>query len=358
MNPLTNAEMADMHLAYGAADGNARRAARIYQERFPNRQVPGHRMFTNLHRRLRETGRFSANRVNAGRPRRIRLDVEEEVLEHFHHNPRTSTRAAAVALGIRDHSAVWRVLNENHLHPFHFQRVQGLVPADYRPRERFAQWFLNKELEQANFSEHVLFTDEAFFNRDGVFNVHNNHEWQLDNPHVIREHGYQQRYSVNVWAGIVHNQIIGPYILPSRLTGNVYRIFLEEVLPGLLENVPLDIRRRMWFQHDGAPAHFHIGVRDYINARFPHRWIGRNGPVSWPARSPDMTPLDLFFWGHMKSLIYETPVESEEDLVARIAVASADIAEMPGLFANIRHSLRRRYQTCINVRGRHFEQLL
>ena len=27
------------------------------------------------------------------------------------------------------------------------------------------------------------------------------------------------------------------------------------------------------------------------------------------------------FWGHIKSLIYETPVESEVDLVARIAVA-------------------------------------
>ena len=60
----------------------------------------------------------------------------------------------------------------------------------------------------------------------------------------------------------------------------------------------------------------------------------------------------------MKSLIYETPVESEEDLVARIAAAAGDIAEKPGVFGDVRNSLRRRCRTCIAVNGRHFEQLL
>ena len=48
MNRLTNAEMADMHLAYG----NARHAAMLHQERVPNRYVPSHRMFSNVHQRL------------------------------------------------------------------------------------------------------------------------------------------------------------------------------------------------------------------------------------------------------------------------------------------------------------------
>ena len=33
--------------------------------------------------------------------------------------------------------------------------------------------------------------------------------------------------------------------LPSPLNGNNYRILIEEVLPELLENVPLAVRRRM-----------------------------------------------------------------------------------------------------------------
>ena len=44
-------------------------------------------------------------------------------------------------------------------------------------------------------------------------------------------------------------------------------------------------------------------------------------------------------------------VQSEEDLVARIAVASGDISEMLSLFHNIRQLLRRRYHKCIDVGG-------
>jgi hypothetical protein len=32
----------------------------------------------------------------------------------------------------------------------------------------------------------------------------------------------------------------------------------------------------------------------------------------------------------MQSLVYETPVETQDDLVARIAVAAGTIREMPG----------------------------
>ena len=47
---LRNEELADMHMVYGAAHGNAREAVRLYQERFPNRYLPGHEMFTAIHR--------------------------------------------------------------------------------------------------------------------------------------------------------------------------------------------------------------------------------------------------------------------------------------------------------------------
>ena len=44
------------------------------------------------------------------------------------------------------------------------------------------------------------------------------------------------------------------------------------------------------------------------------------GPIAWPACSPNLTLLDLFLWGHMKRLVYETPADSEEDLLARVMV--------------------------------------
>ena len=53
-------------------------------------------------------------------------------------------------------------------------------------------------------------------------------------------------------------------------------------------------------------------------------------------RSPDLTCLDFFLWRHMKQLVYETVVETEEDLVARINVAAGTIADMPGIFERTR----------------------
>ena len=90
--------------------------------------------------------------------------------------------------------------------------------------------------------------------------------------------------------------------------------FLEGVLHGLLEDVPLYVRQNMWFQH--VPPHFFTcGPR----SSEPTIWatVDRSGgPIACPARSPDLIPLGYNLCGHMKSLIYETPVASEKDLLA------------------------------------------
>ncbi|KAJ4428721.1 hypothetical protein ANN_25714 [Periplaneta americana] len=67
--------------------------------------------------------------------------------------------------------------------------------------------------------------------------------------------------------------------VPYSLRGGNYFVFLRDVLPELLENIPLNIRERIWFQHDGAPPHFDRRVRNHLNATFPDRGEGR-GPRS------------------------------------------------------------------------------
>lgn len=41
----------------------------------------------------------------------------------------------------------------------------------------------------------------------------------------------------------------------------------------------------------------------FYTATFRNHWLGRDGLVAWPPRSPDFTPLDLFLWSQMKSLV-------------------------------------------------------
>ncbi|GFU10709.1 uncharacterized protein TNCV_4175231, partial [Trichonephila clavipes] len=86
-----------------------------------------------------------------------------------------------------------------------------------------------------------------------------------------------------------------------------------------------NIKVRIWFQHDGAPAHFSADVGSALDTKYPGQWIGRGGLLNWPARLPDLSCLDFFLWGHMKSLVYTSPVDSDEALVVRITVLAGKI---------------------------------
>ena len=80
--------------------------------------------------------------------------------------------------------------------------------------------------------------------------------------------------------------------------------------------------------------------------------------MAWPPRSPDLTPMDLSLWGHIKALNYTSPVDSEKDLLARIVESTAIIRQQPGIFDRTRQSMLLRRRLCIEVGGRTFEHLL
>ena len=64
-----------------------------------------------------------------------------------------------------------------------------------------------------------------------------------------------------------------------------------------------------------------------MDATFPNRWIGRDGPTPWPPRSPDITPLDFFLWGYVKDKVFWTPVPDITNLKARITDGIATVTE-------------------------------
>ena len=58
----------------------------------------------------------------------------------------------------------------------------------------------------------------------------------------------------------------------------------------------------------------------------------------------------------MKSLIYETPKESEEVLLG-LVIAPADVG-LPGIDDREFLTMVRRYRVCVEVAGRHMEPFL
>ncbi|KAJ8872168.1 hypothetical protein PR048_025770 [Dryococelus australis] len=81
--------------------------------------------------------------------------------------------------------------------------------------------------------------------------------------------------------------------------------------------------------------------------------LGRGGPIAWPARSPGLTPLDYFLWGHMKGVVYQTSVE-----VLLAWIRSATDLGLPGIGDRVYQNMVRRYRVCVDVSGRHIEPLL
>ncbi|GFX27514.1 uncharacterized protein TNCV_4995691 [Trichonephila clavipes] len=83
--------------------------------------------------------------------------------------------------------------------------------------------------------------------------------------------------------------------------------------------------QELWFQQDGATCHTARATIDLLKDTFGDRLISRFEPVNWPPRSCDLTPLDYFLWGYVKSLVYADKLQTLDHLEDNIRRVIADI---------------------------------
>ncbi|GFY09235.1 uncharacterized protein TNCV_2991531 [Trichonephila clavipes] len=91
--------------------------------------------------------------------------------------------------------------------------------------------------------------------------------------------------------------------------------------------------QELWFQQDGATCHTARATIDLLKDTFGDRLISRFGPVNWPPRSCDLTPLDYFLWGYVKSLVYADKPQTLYHLEDNIRRVIADIR--PQMFEKV-----------------------
>lgn len=355
-NEFTNNELRDMICVYAQVNYNACAAVRRYVQLYPNRIVPSRKKFQRLYSNLGESGSFR-KKNSGGRPKIITADMEDEILTRIIENPELSTRRLQAATGVSK-SSVSRILHTEKLYPYHFTPVQNLLPNDLPRRLQFCQSMLGKINQDPIFLKKVLFTDEATFTRRGVFNWRNNHYYDFANPHQYKETHFQHEFSINIWCGIIGDNFIGPFELPNRLNAVNYLEFLQNDLGILLDEVPLIVRQDMWFMQDGAPPHYPLIVREHLNNNFPHRWIGRGSEFPWPPRSPEFNPLDFYVWGYLKSLVYNSEIHNQNELLAKIHEAANTLKNGNAMFFKVRQHLQKSLRKCIEVNGGHFQHLM
>lgn len=347
-------ELVDMIFVLGESEKNCMLASRIYAAQYPERRHPEEKSFRRLLERFVETGSVAYKKEERTKPV-TNEENELAVLLTVTEDPRTTQNNIAKAIDISERS-VQRILKKHRFHAFHIQLHQALSDADFENRLQFCIWARTKIQNDPMFFNYVLFSDEATFHNSGCVNRHNFHYYSTENPRVMRQIDRQHQWSLNAWAGIIGDYIIGPHFFNGPLNGLMYLDFLQNILPELLADVPQHIRNRMWFQQDGAPAHFSRNVRNHLDQTFPNRWIGRNGPTQWPARSPDLTKLDFFLWGHVKQIVYQDPPTTAANMEQRIRDVFLNIS--PEVLREVNRSLENRFNLCMEQNGSHFEHLL
>ncbi|GFU90048.1 transposable element Tc3 transposase [Trichonephila clavipes] len=122
--------------------------------------------------------------------------------------------------------------------------------------------------------------------------------------------------------------IIGPYFFKNdeghnvTVNGDRYRAMITNFFIPELNNHDV---QELWFQQDGATCHTARATIDLLKNTFGDRLISRFLPVNWPPRSCDLTPLDYFLWGYVKSLVYVDKPQSLDHLEDIIRRVIADI---------------------------------
>ncbi len=178
--------------------------------------------------------------------------------------------------------------------------------------------------------------------------------WSDVNPYWVEDTNSQDDPRVMVWCGIWGDRIIGPFFFEGTVTGESNLQMLEEkVWPQISESPELS---EALFQQGGAPGHWAVSVRNWLDNKFPRRWIGRGGPIAWPPRSPDLTPLDFFLWGYLKSQVYVNRPRTLDQLKTNIEVACNTITVE--MLKNVRFSWETRLKYCIAIKGKQFEHLI
>lgn len=295
-------------------------------------------------------------------PTRARTGRSEEniaaVAASLEEDHEQSIRRRSAALGL-SRETTRRILRlDLGQHPYKMVLTQELKPLDHQMRREFADWALEMLDENPEFGQTIIFSDEAHFWLSGNVNNQNCRYWSDHQPEIFEEKQmHPQR--LTVWCGLWHGGIIGPYFFRNEagvsvtVNGERYRTMLTEFLWPELDNIDIS---EMWFQQDGATCHTSRATMELLEEKFGEWIISRHGFVNWPPRSCDLTPLDFFLWGYVKSLVYTNKPATLDALEANIRDAIAGIT--PQILDKVIKNWTERMKTCKRSRGGHLNDVL
>lgn len=349
-------------------DRNNRNVARVlerFREQYPHVRCPSRvTVYKNVRKYTVNGTSCNLNKGRSGRRRTERcpenIQAVREALENQEDGaPRISARRNGLGLTSATFNRITRL--DLRFHPYQMIKRHQLLDNDYQRRINFCQWLRR---QNRRFLENVVIGDEAGFALNATVNTHNVREYHPRGEKPL-DFDYQRsndRHKLTVWVGLMGNgSIIGPFFFRQNLDGEGYLEMLnEQVIPALRRMRRFGPNRngrfrRLWWIQDGAPPHRRIIVSERLQQLFGERIVALNHAVEWPPRSPDLTPLDFFLWGYLKSKVYVTPPANLDDLEMRIRNEMDILRQDRTMVRRAVNSMTARAGLCVQRNGGHVE---
>ncbi|XP_037020829.2 uncharacterized protein LOC119063554 isoform X1 [Artibeus jamaicensis] len=330
---------------------NAEKVRQKWAEEFDT-PSPSRQTIYRIRDKFDKTGSI-CNAPKSGRPVSITTQENEMLVSQaFTESPKKSKQRASVELGISCRS-LSRIMQRLGLKMYRPRLLHGLLEDDPDRRLQFCEVVLNEERQGNSIIDKIIWSNEAHFKLSGAVYRHNCVYFSRENSHIMIE-GQLNEPGITVWAGFSCKGVFGPIFFHTAITQDLYLNMLKDtVLPQLQRQHDND---DYFFQQDEAHPHCAVTVREFLDEQLPNRWIGRRGPVEWPPRSPDLTPMDFFFWGVVKDKVFLRKPRTVDDMICCIREVCQEIDDNKELCAKVCSNIASRLQECVNNEGRQFEQ--
>jgi transposase len=285
------------------------------------------RTVKQLIKKIKQTG-SGERRKGSGRPVTVSTDSNteevEELIQSQEEEPGThfSIREIAPHLEISK-SSVHRIKKKSKIN--WFKRV-STPQMNSGCRERRVERSINL---LNRFSPHSLprlaFQDEKDFTLQVPTNRQNNRVYSRGlkrdiQPERLFHEGNKFMRKIMVSAIMTWKGMIGPFFVADKdikVNSVSYLKHLKnDLIPALETLYP---RNDFIFVQDSAPSHRAKIVQTFLKEKLKSRYVKN---TEWPPSSPDVNPLDYFFWNELKEMVYKgrhcNPFADEEELCDRI----------------------------------------
>ena len=257
---------------------------------------------------------------------------------------------------IQTAESVWLILRKKlKLYPYKQHDVLDLSDRKKEGRVEFCTWVLEQLTNDPDFLQMILFSDEKKFEERTRPNRQNERYWGLVDPLVMDKNRVQGGRSLICWTGLINCQVIIHWFKEkTTVNQHNYLEMLKEVVWPKVRGVAR--ARGYWFQQDGAPPHTTQMVRDWLESKFGDRVISNKTDRPWPPGSPDMSPLDFYFWGRSEAELRRCPPSSMEELKETVTEFALSLS--PEEIRKAVNHVKVRAELCLSQNGDNFEHLL